>query len=183
MKETAFSSLCDFFFSFSISSHQLTLEYFFFFWVGGLMFTLGSFQELWWTKRYWENPFFPGFLNIWFSGVNFGPLTNMMMFNKDNWWNGWRSEAGSRHASKESRNGPPLWLFYCPSRSHISPFLLSSDTTFELFCSRYDLCFCSGGYGTLEELLEVITWAQLGIHDKPVCVANKPKSVKILSFG
>lgn len=26
----------------------------------------------------------------------------------------------------------------------------------------------SGGYGTLEELLEVITWAQLGIHNKPV---------------
>ena len=25
-----------------------------------------------------------------------------------------------------------------------------------------------GGYGTLEELLEAITWAQLGIHDKPV---------------
>ncbi|XVE95679.1 hypothetical protein REPUB_Repub02eG0119500 [Reevesia pubescens] len=25
-----------------------------------------------------------------------------------------------------------------------------------------------GGYGTLEELLEVITWAQLGIHSKPV---------------
>jgi predicted Rossmann-fold nucleotide-binding protein len=28
----------------------------------------------------------------------------------------------------------------------------------------------SGGYGTLEELLEVITWAQLGIHDKPVSI-------------
>lgn len=28
--------------------------------------------------------------------------------------------------------------------------------------------FHVGGYGTLEELLEVITWAQLGIHDKPV---------------
>ncbi|KAL6005408.1 Cytokinin riboside 5'-monophosphate phosphoribohydrolase log7 [Asimina triloba] len=26
-----------------------------------------------------------------------------------------------------------------------------------------------GGYGTLEELLEVITWAQLGIHQKPTC--------------
>jgi len=26
----------------------------------------------------------------------------------------------------------------------------------------------TGGYGTLEELLEVITWAQLGIHSKPV---------------
>ena len=26
----------------------------------------------------------------------------------------------------------------------------------------------TGGYGTLEELLEVATWAQLGIHNKPV---------------
>ena len=32
----------------------------------------------------------------------------------------------------------------------------------------------AGGYGTLEELLEVITWAQLGIHDKPV---NYPSAV------
>uniref|UniRef100_A0A2N9GQR5 Cytokinin riboside 5'-monophosphate phosphoribohydrolase n=1 Tax=Fagus sylvatica TaxID=28930 RepID=A0A2N9GQR5_FAGSY len=29
-----------------------------------------------------------------------------------------------------------------------------------------------GGYGTLEELLEVITWSQLGIHDKPVGLLN-----------
>ncbi|XP_016706927.1 cytokinin riboside 5'-monophosphate phosphoribohydrolase LOG3-like [Gossypium hirsutum] len=29
-----------------------------------------------------------------------------------------------------------------------------------------------GGYGTLEELLEVIAWAQLGIHDKPVGLLN-----------
>ncbi|PHU03023.1 Cytokinin riboside 5'-monophosphate phosphoribohydrolase LOG4 [Capsicum chinense] len=29
-----------------------------------------------------------------------------------------------------------------------------------------------GGYGTLEELLEVITWAQLGIHDKIVGLLN-----------
>ncbi|GFZ20448.1 glycosyltransferase family protein 2 [Actinidia rufa] len=28
------------------------------------------------------------------------------------------------------------------------------------------------GYGTLEELLEVIAWAQLGIHDKPVGLLN-----------
>lgn len=27
---------------------------------------------------------------------------------------------------------------------------------------------CLGGYGTMEELLEMITWSQLGIHDKPV---------------
>ncbi|KAD4384358.1 hypothetical protein E3N88_24526 [Mikania micrantha] len=29
-----------------------------------------------------------------------------------------------------------------------------------------------GGYGTLEELLEVITWAQLKIHHKPVGLLN-----------
>jgi uncharacterized protein (TIGR00730 family) len=32
--------------------------------------------------------------------------------------------------------------------------------------------FTAGGYGTLEELLEVIAWAQLGIHDKPVGLLN-----------
>ncbi|KAL3701532.1 hypothetical protein R1sor_019554 [Riccia sorocarpa] len=29
-----------------------------------------------------------------------------------------------------------------------------------------------GGYGTLEELMEMITWVQLGIHDKPVGLLN-----------
>lgn len=35
---------------------------------------------------------------------------------------------------------------------------------YNVFCFKK----IAGGYGTLEELLEVITWAQLGIHDKPV---------------
>jgi len=29
-----------------------------------------------------------------------------------------------------------------------------------------------GGYGTLEELLEVVTWAQLRLHSKPVILVN-----------
>ncbi|KAL5834092.1 hypothetical protein ACOSQ3_017766 [Xanthoceras sorbifolium] len=29
-----------------------------------------------------------------------------------------------------------------------------------------------GGYGTMEELLEVITWSKLGIHDKPIGILN-----------
>jgi len=29
-----------------------------------------------------------------------------------------------------------------------------------------------GGYGTLDEMLEVVTWAQLGLHAKPVILIN-----------
>lgn len=29
-----------------------------------------------------------------------------------------------------------------------------------------------GGIGTLEEIVEILTWAQLGRHEKPVCLAN-----------
>jgi uncharacterized protein (TIGR00730 family) len=29
-----------------------------------------------------------------------------------------------------------------------------------------------GGYGTLEEALEILTWRQLGLHDKPIIFVN-----------
>lgn len=29
-----------------------------------------------------------------------------------------------------------------------------------------------GGFGTLEELLEMVTWQQLGLHTKPVGILN-----------
>ena len=29
-----------------------------------------------------------------------------------------------------------------------------------------------GGFGTLEEILEVITWKQLGMHNKPIIIVN-----------
>lgn len=29
-----------------------------------------------------------------------------------------------------------------------------------------------GGYGTLEEFFEMITWAQLGLHKKPIGILN-----------
>jgi uncharacterized protein (TIGR00730 family) len=39
-----------------------------------------------------------------------------------------------------------------------------------------DLCdgviVLPGGYGTLEEFFEMITWAQLGLHKKPIGILN-----------
>jgi uncharacterized protein (TIGR00730 family) len=29
-----------------------------------------------------------------------------------------------------------------------------------------------GGFGTMEEIIEMITWKQMGIHGKPIVVAN-----------
>ena len=29
-----------------------------------------------------------------------------------------------------------------------------------------------GGFGTIEELMEIVTWSQLGLHDKPVALLN-----------
>jgi uncharacterized protein (TIGR00730 family) len=42
-----------------------------------------------------------------------------------------------------------------------------------------------GGYGTFEELLEIITWAQLGIHAKPIGLLNTLNFYDVLTrfFG
>ncbi len=29
-----------------------------------------------------------------------------------------------------------------------------------------------GGFGTMEEIIEMITWKQMGIHGKPIVIAN-----------
>ena len=43
----------------------------------------------------------------------------------------------------------------------------------QLMAQRSDACIAlPGGIGTLEELLEIITWKQLGLYSKPVVILN-----------
>ncbi|PJJ63013.1 LOG family protein [Chryseobacterium geocarposphaerae] len=54
--------------------------------------------------------------------------------------------------------------------------LILVETMHERKTKLNDLCdgviVLPGGYGTLEEFFEMITWAQLGLHRKPIAVLN-----------
>ncbi|EJL70358.1 LOG family protein [Chryseobacterium populi] len=54
--------------------------------------------------------------------------------------------------------------------------LILVETMHERKTKMNDLCdgviVLPGGYGTLEEFFEMITWAQLGLHKKPVAIFN-----------
>lgn len=47
-------------------------------------------------------------------------------------------------------------------------FLVGIRILFFIVYRKDSRFYFSGGYGTMEELLEMITWSQLGIHAKPV---------------
>lgn len=57
----------------------------------------------------------------------------------------------------------------------LSDLIVTPDmhTRKQIMAERSDACIAMpGGVGTLEELLEIITWKQLGLYSKPVVILN-----------
>lgn len=61
------------------------------------------------------------------------------------------------------------------AHNHLTELVLV-ESMHERKIKMNDLCdgviALPGGYGTLEELFEMLTWAQLGLHKKPVAILN-----------
>ena len=53
---------------------------------------------------------------------------------------------------------------------HVTPTMHARKARMEELADAF--VALPGGYGTFEELLEMITWAQLGIHAKPIGLLN-----------
>lgn len=56
------------------------------------------------------------------------------------------------------------------TKMHIAPSMHARKALMEELADAF--VALPGGYGTFEELLEIITWAQLGIHAKPIGLLN-----------
>lgn len=68
------------------------------------------------------------------------------------------------HLNKKERTHPGV------AQMDVTDTMHERKAKMSALCDAY--ITLPGGFGTFEELLEVITWSQLGLHDKPVILAN-----------
>ncbi len=63
---------------------------------------------------------------------------------------------------------PGMYNMYCSTLLAFTVPILNDDLCLKIQVFLHGALEYAGGYGTLEELMEIITWSQLGIHAKPV---------------
>jgi uncharacterized protein (TIGR00730 family) len=70
---------------------------------------------------------------------------------------------------------PKILIEWEVQHHHITELIVSDDMHIRKK-TLYELCDAAiilpGGFGTLDELFEIVTWNQLSIHDKPVFILN-----------
>ena len=80
-----------------------------------------------------------------------------------------------RYGGKVTGIIPKILLAWEVQHKHITELIVSDDMHIRKK-TLYSLCDAAlilpGGFGTLDELFEIVTWNQLSIHDKPVFILN-----------
>ncbi len=70
---------------------------------------------------------------------------------------------------------PKILIEWEVQHHHITELIVSDDMHIRKK-TLYELCDAAiilpGGFGTLDELFEIVTWNQLSIHNKPVFILN-----------
>ncbi|GIX15014.1 MAG: cytokinin riboside 5'-monophosphate phosphoribohydrolase [Paracoccaceae bacterium] len=84
--------------------------------------------------------------------------------------------AAARAAGGRRMGVIPQHLFGREAHSRADPDLIVTETMHErkkvMFMNADAVVALPGGPGTLDELFEVLTWRQLGLHEKPVILLN-----------
>ncbi len=79
------------------------------------------------------------------------------------------------HGGKVTGIIPRLLLEWEIQHQHITELIISDDMHIRKK-TIYSLCDAAlilpGGFGTLDELFEIVTWNQLSIHDKQIYILN-----------